>query len=93
MMVSQETLAIELRVPPGELSPLIEGLKQSGLVVESWAITRRRDCSWLSIRPQSSLERRFAPWRWIRGAINESPTCSTALDDVEARHLNSVTLR
>ena len=34
LTVTAETLAAELRVPPAELTPLIEGLKQIGLVVE-----------------------------------------------------------
>jgi membrane protein len=37
MTVNQETLASELRVPPAEVGPLIDKLKQIGLVIEASA--------------------------------------------------------
>jgi membrane protein len=53
LTVTVETLATELRIAPAEVTPLIEGLKQSGLVVETSADHGRAAGLFLSADPAS----------------------------------------
>lgn len=93
MMVSQETLASELRVPPDEIRPLIEGLKQSGLVIESVGDHAKAGL-FLAVDPAAiklgDVFRALEVDSWGDQRIAD---LLNSLDDVEAQHLNSVTLR
>jgi len=51
LSVTVESLATELRLPPAELAPLIEGLKQTGLVIESSDDGAARSGLFLSLDP------------------------------------------
>ncbi len=93
MMVSQETLASELRVPPDEIGPLIEGLKQSGLVIESLGDHAKAGL-FLAVDPAAiKLGEAFRALEMDSWGDQRIADLLNSLDDVEAEHLNSVTLR
>jgi DNA-binding IscR family transcriptional regulator len=92
IMVSQETLASELRVPPDEISPLIEGLKQSGLVIESVGDHAKAGL-FLAVDPAAiRLGEAFRALEMDSWGDQRIADVLNSLDDVEAQHLNSVTL-
>ncbi|HKD66190.1 MAG TPA: YihY/virulence factor BrkB family protein [Candidatus Binataceae bacterium] len=94
LTVTAETLASELRVPPAELTPLIENLKQIGLVIETSYEHAGRVGLFLSLDPASvKLGEAFHGLEmdsWGDPRIADLLGC---LREVETRHLDSVTLQ
>jgi membrane protein len=93
MTVTQETLASELRVPPAEIGPLIEGLKQSGLVIESGGDHAGRAGLFLALDPAAiKLGEAFRCLEMDSWGDPRIADLLTGLDDLELQHLDSVTL-
>jgi DNA-binding IscR family transcriptional regulator len=80
-------------VPPDEIRPLIEGLKQSGLVIESLG-DHAKVGLFLAVEPGTiKLGEAFRALEMDSWGDQRIADLLNALDDVEAQHLNSVTLR
>jgi len=80
-------------VPPAEISPLIEGLKQSGLVIESLG-DHAKVGLFLAVDPAAiKLGEAFRALEMESWGDQRIADLLNSLDDVEAQHLNSVTLR
>jgi membrane protein len=94
LTVTLETLASELRMLPAELVPLIEGLKQIGLVIESAADHTARGGLFLSLDPaQVKLGEAFRGLEMDSWGDQRIADLLGQLSAVETRQLDSITLR
>jgi membrane protein len=92
--VTLETLASELRMRPVELIPLIEGLKQIGLVIESSADHTARGGLFLSLDPaQIKLGHAFRGLEMDTWGDQRIADLLGQLRQAETRQLESITLR
>jgi membrane protein len=92
--VTLETLASELRMRPVELIPLIEGLKQIGLVIESSADHTARGGLFLSLDPaQIKLGDAFRGLEMDTWGDQRIADLLGQLRQAETRQLESITLR
>jgi membrane protein len=94
LTVTSETLANELRVPPAELASLIDGLKQTGLVIEVSGEHAVKTGLFLTLDPAnvklSEAFHRLEVESWGDQRITD---LLSALGDAEIQRLDSITLR
>src|SRR5579885_1739071 len=92
--VTAETLAAELRVPPAQVAPLIESLKQIGLVIEATDNHAARSGLFLSLDPAAiRLADAFRALEMDSWGDERIADLLAALREAESRHLESLTLR
>jgi membrane protein len=94
LRVTVETLATELRIPPAEVTPLIEGLKQTGLVVESSGDHAATSGLFLSADPAAiTLGEAFRGLEKDNWGDERISDLLGRMREAETRHLDSITLR
>jgi membrane protein len=94
LTVTVETLASELRVPTSELAPLVEGLKQLGLVIESSGDHSSRSGLFLALDPSAiKLGEAFHGLEMDAWGDQRIADLLGYLREVENRGLDSLTLR
>ena len=92
--VTLETLASELRMRPAELEPLIEGLKQTGLVIESMGDHKPSQGLFLTVDPaQVKLSEAFRGLEMDTWGDQRIAGLLGQLREAETRQLEPITLR
>jgi membrane protein len=94
LTVNNETLASELRVPPAELRALIDGLKQTGLVIEVAGDHAVKTGLFLTLDPAKiKLSDAFGGLETDSWGDQRIAGLLSALGEAERQRLDSITLR